>query len=216
MINTSEDVLKKGTKLAIGASAAMFGGAAGIASGSLKDAGQNALTGFYAGNSVGGALGDYMVNGIEDIRTNNTEILKDMYGDKYSDIIKDKKDQMFMDDREMQELYKREFSTQIDGGENLEDIMNEALEYRRAGITDNDTIVKAMKMNNMLPNPSGTGDVEVGVDRVDARRVLAAKLAASAKTQDDLNNVTERLRKKLPEEHVKSIEAAIRKINDLA
>ena len=216
MINTSEDVLKKGAKLAIGASAAMFGGAAGIASGSLKDVGQNALTGFYAGNSVGGALGDYMVNGIEDIRTGHTEILKDRYGDKYSDIIKDKKDQMFMDDREMQELYKREFSTEIKSGVKLEDIMNEALEYRRAGITDNDTIVKAMKMNDMLPNPSGTGKVNVGVDRDDARRVLAAKLAASAKTQDDLNNVTERLRKKLPEEHVKSIEAAIRKLNDLA
>ena len=78
--------------------------------------------------------------------------------------------------------------------------MDDACKYRAQGITDNTTIIRAMKLNKK--------------NRIDTKSIAAAKLAKSAKTEKGLEEVMKRLGERgLTATQKKEMEKKIRAIN---
>lgn len=205
----------------------MIGAAAGIASGNLDSVGKNAIAGAYSGSAIGTGMANYGINkvesGIAQNKIAHEEALKEMYGDNYSDYIKQRKDDLFKRDSSMREMYSREFSKELEGfnrkdrNKKLDNIMNAANEYRKHGVTDNGTIVKAMKMDINSEEAARMTDEEKFAAWTDKEKIAAAKLSGVAKSGKDLETTMKRLDKNtgISKEQKETIERRIRKINDI-
>ncbi len=149
--------IKTGTK-AIGVVAgAATGAALGIASGDIGKVGQNAAIGATAGGSIGSAVGNSMTTGtsgmVDRYKNAKTEYEKEKYGEEYSQKQREKQDKEFVKDKETRKFYAQQCSKELANlnakqrEEKLNEIMQDALEYRREGVTDNSIIVKARKLD---------------------------------------------------------------------
>lgn len=207
--------IKLGGSLAMGAGGATIGLAAGIASGNLDSVGKNTIAGAYSGSAIGTGLSNKMAQQIDLGKEKHEETLKEMYGEDYSNYIKQQKDDKFRNDANMRAIYSRAFSNSLSNlgrkekKEKLDRIMDEAIEYRRYGVTDNDTIIKAMKIDKGNP-------LEV-TDQDRKERIAAAKLAGVSKTGKDLETTMKRFKETpgVTNGQVQTMERRIRQMNDI-
>ena len=186
-------------KYGLGATAAGIGIAAGIATGSPGDVLKYGSAGAYAGASIGQGLTNRIGSGLGKAQQRHEEALKRQYGsDEYEEKKNKKLDDQFKKDKEMRELYSSKFDNVK--GKDLDEIMKEACVYRAQGITDNTTIIRAMKLNEH--------------NHTDTKSIAAAKLAKSAKTEKGLEEVMKRLGKRgLTAAQKEEMEKKIRAIN---
>lgn len=175
--------IAKGT---LGLAGGAIGVAAGVASGDLGAVGKNATAGIYAGSAIGGGAANLVTNAgsnmVSRSKQRHEETLKEMYGSNYSSYQKRKKDEDFMKDKEMRELYRRELGLKK---EEIDAAMRDAVKYREYGVTDNDIIIKAMSMDK--------GNAQ---NRADWDRIGAARMAMMSKSNKDLDSNIEKFAKK--------------------
>lgn len=187
---------KLGTKLTGAALGAGLGATLGIASGDIGKVVQNAGLGMSAGESIGTAVGNGitgMPSAVSDrYRQNKIEYEKERYGENYSKHKKAELDNEFKNDKEARKFYERECSSELEGlkgqerKKKLDDIMDDAIEYRRHGVTDNSLIVKARKLD-----PS---------NRKSSESIGAAMLATKAKDMKGIESYQKDLTKLWGEE----------------
>lgn len=168
-------------KATMAGAGATIGLAAGIASGSPGDAVKYGLGGMYAGSAIGSGTANRAISGvegmIENIKQERDEIGKTQYGSReYKQIQNLKKDEMFRKNKEMRKLYADRFN--LTKKEDIDKVMDEAIEYRKYGVTDNSVIMKAMGL-----------DTE---HKASKKNIAAARLSLISKTQEDLNKAMER------------------------
>lgn len=186
----------------------MIGAASDIASGSF---GKNVATGVVAGGAIGTGAANLATNAIDRSEKTHEETLKEIYGENYSEYIKQKKDDMFIRDHNMREMYSREFSTELSGlnradkKKKLDNIMNAAVEYRKYGVKDNGTIMKAMKIDGGNENTWK-----------DPERIAAARFAQSVKSEKDLDSVIKRYKETpgITATQAENMKKRIRRINN--
>ena len=200
--------IKTAGKIAGITAGGMIGAASDLASGSF---GKNMATGVIAGEAIGTGAANMTNDMIDNVGKDNEETLKEIYGDRYSEYMKQKKDEMFMRDHNMREMYSREFSTELSGlrgnakKEKLNQIMNDAVEYRRYGVKDNGAIIKAMKMDGGNEN-----------NWKDPERIAAARFAQSVKSEKDLDAVIKRYQQTpgITQDQANTMRDRIRRINN--
>lgn len=178
---TFKSGIKNVAKISMAGAGATIGLAAGIASGSPGDALKYGLGGMYAGSAIGTGTANRAISGVEgavnSIKKQHEEIQKTQYGTKeYKQMVNAKKDEEFKKDKEMRKLYANRFN--LTSKEDIDKIMDDAIEYRKYGVTDNDVIMKAMGFN---PN-----------NRASKESIAAARLSSISKTQKDLDKAMER------------------------
>ena len=225
-------VLAKGTLGAAKLSAKAIGagtlGTIGIAAGLASDDYRNVLTYGASAAAIGSGVGANIANKVE--RAGATAIrlpsniyrkasdLKEVYQkgayskDQYKQFVNKRLDKEFMKDKDVQKLYEAEFGRnkmKNTSGENVEAYkvaMEKALKYREHGVTDNETIIKAMKVKSR--NVSGEWD--------DKRRIISAKLASQVSNEKDVETIQKRLTDKgVNDTQVKEQAEMIRKIKGL-
>ena len=217
ILKTTENVLRTGGSVAGSVAGGMIGAASGIATGDFKSVSKNAIAGGVAGSVIGTGMMNNIAEGIETSRNAHEEGLKELYGDDYSKFDKQRKDEIFTKDIDMRELYARECEKWLKDSsgndlkgkarrDQLKRIMDKAVEYRKAGVTDNSTIIKAMRSNG--GNFTNCAEPE---------RIAAAKLSRASKTEDDLQATLRRFGNVpgITTDQVKDMERRIRAINDL-
>lgn len=203
----------KGIGMGVGAATL---GTVGIAAGLASDDFSNVFTygaaGVAAGAGVGGGIGKKAVELPSSAYRKTKEMQDKLKEASYSNAayerIKNKElDEAFMRNKEMQKLYQNKFKGTTNGKDNWKIAMEAALKYRKHGITDNDTIIKAMKAKSKFISNDNLAD---------DKRIYTAKLAMQAKTEKEIETVQNRLReKKINEEQIKDQANMLRQINDL-
>ena len=125
-----------------------------------------------------------------------------IYGDKYSEKMREESDRKFEKDKELRKLYAEKLKLKTK--EDIDKAMKDAVEYRKWGVTDNETIIRAMKMDNGKDK-----------NRISTERIAAARLAISSKTEKDLETNMKRFGKTkgITKEQTEHMEALVRKIN---
>jgi len=195
-------------KTALGLAGGMIGLAAGVASGDPSKAFQNTVAGAGTGAAVASGITNRVSSGIKNsVDSYNKEkekFMQDYYGADYDEYKRKQQDNEFMKDKAIREMYKQKLG--LDNKKDVDLAMKDALKYREYGINDNSTIIKAMKLDN--------GNSQ---NRADNRRIAAAKLAESSKSQKDLETNMKRFGKTkgITQAQVDDMERLVRKINNL-
>lgn len=196
-IKGSAKTLKTGVRLTGAALGAMTGATLGIASGDIGKTFQNAAIGATAGTSIGnGIVG--RTSGIKDIyKKTKIENDQNLYGNKYDEYKRKQIDAKFKKDAETRKYFERECATELEGlkkearKEKLDQIMDQAIMYRQHGVTDNELIVKARRLNQGNP----TSNESIG----------AAMLATKGKDIKGIDAYQKDLNKLWGEERAKRI-----------
>ena len=111
----------------------------------------------------------------------------------------EKIDRAWKNDKEVVKAYKDKF-----GKDGYKEAMNNALEYRKQGVTDDKAIMAAQKLD-------GLGD-----NKASAERIALAKAATTIKSEEDLNTYHKRLRELgIPTSKIKEVKSNIRKMNKM-
>lgn len=187
---------------------ALFGLATGIATGDPSAAFKNASLGASAGGAIGSGLSNRGGKLVDNVSTGLTsgieQAKKDYWGNDYDSKQNEKLDNEFVKNKEMRSLYQQKLNLRTK--QEIDDAMNQAKEYRKYGVTDNDLIIKAMKADN--------GNDQ---NRASKTRIAAARLASGSKSEKDLENSMKRFAKTpgMSESKVKNMERLVRNINDL-
>ena len=203
--------LRQGTRLVanvgFGALGAGIGLAAGIASGSIGDTLKYGASGGFAGMSIGEGLTkrgfDASDSFIARQKELDEEALRTQYGDEaYEQMQNAKLDKKFVKDRTIRRQFANGLG--IKDNDELDRVMEFALTYRRNGVSDNKTIIEAMKLNE--------------TDRADPRSVAAARLASMGKSEKEIESLMKRFKEStgLTEDQQKDLAKRIRTINGLA
>ena len=200
------DALKMGANVL---SATTFG-AAGVVSGMLDGNLGTATKNAAAAATAGVALSKGVTNRIESSVNKDkmdalkTKIEKQAYGKDYNQIMKDRADEEFKKDKEIRKLYKQQLG--LTNKADLDKVLENAVEYRKYGINDNNIIMKTMKAERGSP-----------LDFPDKRRIAAAKLAENSKTEKDFQTNMSRFAKAngVQQHHVDDMEKLVRSINNL-
>lgn len=180
--------LVKGAAMAVGAGTlGTIGLAAGLASDDFKNVGSYTAAAVAGGAVVGNIVADRTIkapNSIKNmIQEKRDEYAREYYKDDpkgYKQYLNEKSDKEFLKNKEIKQQYVEEF-----GESRASEMMTNAIEYRKHGITDNKLIIKAMKENS--------GDI--GKTSVtDDRRIAAAKLASGISNSKDIENTVKRLK----------------------
>ncbi len=160
--NAAGIAIKSGSRVLGSAVGVGVGAAMGIASGDITKIGQYGAVGYSAGKAVGTVGGNAITKGGAAIgsgaKSVKTGYQKEKYGAKYDQYQKEKEDKKFMKDREARDYYAKQFSDVLsqqgskeERKQKLNEIMEQATEYRREGVTDNAIIARAMKLNKDKP-----------------------------------------------------------------
>ena len=189
---------------AVGATMATAGVAAGLASGDLENAftygaaaaGVGAHLG-SAATSVTGNIGQQVQSAGRDIRQDFRERYYD--SDELERIQNEKADKKWRKDDDVIKLYKEKF-----GDKGYKQAMDDAMAYRRQGITDDKVIIGAQKLE-------GPGNAD------STSRIATAQAATMVKTgKEDMKSLKERLGELgYSSEEVKKMAKNIRKINKM-
>ena len=191
---------KAALKGGIAATAAGIGVAGGLASGNdmnvLKYGAAGAAAGWAAGSGAI-ALGDSAQTTVENIASTYTTAAKGEEAEKARQLAME--DKQAMRDKERQKLYADKLN--IPKGD-IKQVMKEAQEYRANGITDDETIIKAMQAEGF------------GSDRASKERVLLAGLASEVGNDNKkIKDLESRLSEKgLSPEDVKKYVEGVRNI----
>ena len=191
-------------KATTGAALGMAGVAAGLASGNLE----NAFTYVAAAAGIGANLGDKATtmadNATNAIASGAKQVGNDYMSRRYTKDELEKKenekiDRAWKNDKEVVKAYKDKF-----GKDGYKEAMNNALEYRKQGVTDDKAIMAAQKLD-------GLGD-----NKASAERIALAKAATTIKSEEDLNTYHKRLRELgIPTSKIKEVKSNIRKMNKM-
>lgn len=196
----------KGAGLAAKGVGAVTLGTVGIAAGLASDDYSNVLKYGAAGAAAGGLTVGAVMNKVpstayrikENVRREREEFEKDSYSAaERKRRANSRADKEFLKDEANIRLYKDKF-----GKDDYAQAMEDAIKYREYGITDNDTIIKAMKLKT-----KGLGD------RADKRRILIAGTAPSL-GRKDVDNYGERLEKRGFGKQAEVMKKAVREFND--
>ncbi len=134
---------KKAAKLAAGTLGAGIAGtiglAAGVASGDLSKSITYATTGIAAGNSIGQGIIEKTDQKVESLKETAKTFREGYEGIDYEAREEERQNERFLHDASAIKKYRANFR-------NYEKAMNVALEFRRNGITDDDKIIRAIKI----------------------------------------------------------------------
>ena len=197
-------------KATTGAALGMAGVAAGLASGNLE----NAFTYGAAAAGIGANLGDKATtmadNATNAIASGAKQVGNDYMSRRYTKDELEKKenekiDRAWKNDKEVVKAYKDKFNLSgIFFSDGYKEAMNNALEYRKQGVTDDKAIMAAQKLD-------GLGD-----NKASAERIALAKAATTIKSEEDLNTYHKRLRELgIPTSKIKEVKSNIRKMNKM-
>ena len=180
LVNTYGDKVARGYLKALGAGAI---GLTAAAAGATTDDFSNTFKYGAAGIGAGIAVGDKPVDIAESAVKKAKESRNRYYENRYTpsemqERLNKQADKKFLKDKEKIKMYKDKF-----GAENYKQKMQEALEYRKYGVTDDKMIIKAMKLENLRD-----------ANATSKERISYAKIASSAKSEDQLNAYGERLK----------------------
>lgn len=178
----------KGTAMGIGAATL---GTIGIAAGLASDDYSNVAKWGAAAAGIGGTLGSTASRlPSQAYRKTSTTLnnVKEQFQREYYTPAEYKQkqnerlDKEFMKDKEVQTKYRNEF-----GRDSYKKVMEQAKEYRRHGITDDDVIISAMKAKSKFATDN----------YADPRRIAAAKLVTKqVSNEKDIENMQKRLKEK--------------------
>lgn len=146
-IKMAKFAAKTGLKASLGAVGGMFGIAAGLASNDFSDVFKYGAMGATGGAVLGGHLGEQGIGIIESAKNSGKNISeaysKGAYSkEEYQEKANKNREKKFMKDSEEQRYYKEEY------GENYKEKMNEALEFERYGLKDQEQIRQAVKVKD--------------------------------------------------------------------
>ena len=184
----------------------MLGLAAGIASGSPGDALKYGIAGAYAGSSIGTGVTNRMESGISNMiekgKQNHEDALRTQLGDKEYKLYKQKEmEKEFMENAENRKKYADKFG--LKEKKDIDEIMKQAVKYKRYGVSDDKVIMSAMKLNEN--------------DRANVNSIAAARFAQITKNEKDLESNMKRYGKTkgITKTQVEQMEKNIRTINDM-
>ena len=211
--------LLKGTAAAIGAGTlGTIGIAAGLASDDYSNVAKYGGAAAAIGASMGGKAGNRLISMPSNAYRKGSEIA-DTYRqatyskEQYNKLVNRRLDHEFMRSKENQALYREKFGTSKMTNSNGEQVeaykvaMEKALDYRAQGVTDNDIIIKAMKVKTKYGNNDNLAD---------RRRIVSAKLASHVSNEKDVENIQKRLKEKgIAEPQIQDQADMIRKIRGL-
>ena len=190
--NNAKDIMLGTVKgvggLAGAATLGTIGVAAGIASDDFSNVFSYGAAAGAVGAGLGGKLGESAITLPSAAYRKSKEIedvwRKGAYSKEQYERIKNREaDKQFMLNKEIQKLYKDKFRGTVNGEEKYKQAMRAALKYRQHGITDNDTIIKAMKAKSKFASDNYD----------DARRIVSAKLAKQVNNEKDIETIQKRL-----------------------
>jgi hypothetical protein len=191
-------------KATTGTALGMAGVAAGLASGNLE----NAFTYGAAAAGIGANLGDKATtmadNATNAIASGAKQVGNDYMSRRYTKDELEKKenekiDRAWKNDKEVVKAYKDKF-----GKDGYKEAMNNALEYRKQGVTDDKAIMAAQKLD-------GLGD-----NKASAERIALAKAASTVKTDKDMESYGKRLQELgIDASKVNQVKKNIRKMNKM-
>lgn len=196
-----------------------IGIAAGLASNDYKNVLTYGGTAAAIGSGIGGNIADRAgkaASAVTRMPSNMyrkaTEI-QDTYQkgayskEQYKQFVNSRLDREFMKDKAIQRQYEEAFGrNKINNVEAYKVAMEKALEYRKHGVTDNETIIKAMKVKSR--NVSNNWD--------DRKRIISAKLATQVSNEKDVETIEKRLQAKgVQQPQIENQADMIRKIRGL-
>ena len=160
-------------------------GAMGAIAGIASDDASNVLKYGAAGAGIGYATGGAATNLVSNAGSKVSEVKntlssnyrRSLYGADAQKALNRELDEKFKKDREAIRLYKEHF------GKQYKQAMENAIQYRQYGVTDDKMIIKAMQLEG-LSNSDATSE----------ERISLAKIASTAKTEKELQEYNERLR----------------------
>lgn len=190
--------IKGGTRLVGSVAGASIGAAAGIASGDVSKVGQNMAIGATAGSSIVTGINNSVGKEFSKFKAVKEQADMNKYGESYSDRLKEKQANEFMQDKEARRFFANERKTELEGltgqkrKQKIDEIMQQANKYRQeAGVTNNKIIAKAMKIDRSNPTSYES--------------MTAALMASKAKDVKGLEPYQKRIAKKLGEEKANEI-----------
>lgn len=206
---TDEKTWRTGGKIARGVAkaggaivGAGLGASLGIATGDPSNVFKYGSAGGYAlkvgTEGMANRIGEGVVSGAKRV---NDGAMNAVYGkDGAEEKKKQIADERFKNDKEMRKKYAE--ALKVSDKETIDKAMDAAIKYRQYGITDNDLIIKAMKVDG--------GNVS---NWDNAERITAAQFAGTANDQKTYETVMNKMRDLVGTEKAKSIGNKIKIIN---
>ena len=196
-------------KGAVGAALGTAGIAAGVASGDWSNIAAYGATAATVGAGLGNVASNMVSNAAKASGGVRDEYNKRKYNsDDIKKIQNERLDEEWRKDKDVVRLYQEKF-----GKENYKQAMNDAMEYRKQGITDDKVIIAAQKLKGLS---SDAGLPEDKIDRASQERVALAKAATIVKSDSDMKSFNERLENNgIAKDKIKEVGKNIRKINKM-
>ena len=196
-------------KGALGAAVGTVGVAAGVASGDWSNVAAYGATAATVGAQLGNAATNVVSKSASALKGVRDEYRKQRYtNDEIKKIQNERLDEEWRKDKDVVRLYQEKF-----GKENYKQAMNDAMEYRRQGITDDKVIIAAQKLKGLS---SDAGIPEEQINRASQERVALAKAATMVKSDSDMKSFNERLENNgISKDKIKEVGKNIRKINKM-
>lgn len=212
-ISNIPGMIGTGLRFTGAATGAVIGTAATIASGDPKTAVKNVSMGAVAGKAIGnipGALGQKVVGGVQNTKEQQKEFEKEYYGKDYAKHRKQQEDLEFRRNRTTRDTYAEELgindkyekelkkAKSIDNAtqrkeriaqikkerkDEINKVMQDAVEYRKFNVTDDKVIIGAMQIDKENPNSN----------RTSRDKIASAIIASKAKNNKDVTEYIKRL-----------------------
>lgn len=193
-------------KYGLGATGAMLGAAAGIASGSPGDTLKYGIAGAYASSAIGTGMTDRIVNGFSSMVSNEQQLHDEakrtqLGEEEYKKWKEEQNRKAFVNNAQERRKIAKEFN--IKDKEQLDNMMNHAWQYKKWNVKDDKVMIEAMKLNK--DNPS------------DINNIAAARFAQMSKDEKSLETNMKRYGKVsgVTQDKVNDMEQRIRQINDM-
>ena len=196
-------------KGALGAAVGTVGVAAGVASGDWSNVAAYGAAAATVGAQLGNAATNVVSKSASALKGVRDEYRKQRYtNDEIKKMQNDKLDEEWRKDKDVIKMYQEKF-----GKENYTQAMDDAMEYRRQGITDDKVIIAAQKLKGLS---SDAGIPEEQINRASQERVALAKAATMVKSDSDMKSFNERLENNgISKDKIKEVGKNIRKINKM-
>ena len=196
-------------KGALGAAVGTVGVAAGVASGDWSNVAAYGATAATVGAQLGNAATNVVSKSASALKGVRDEYRKQRYtNDEIKKMQNDKLDEEWRKDKDVIKMYQEKF-----GKENYTQAMDDAMEYRRQGITDDKVIIAAQKLKGLS---SDEGKTEKQINRASQERIALAKAATVVKSDDAMKDFSERLKDNgIADEKIKEVRKNIRIINKM-
>lgn len=196
-------------KGALGAAVGTVGVAAGVASGDWSNVAAYGATAATVGAQLGNAATNVVSKSASALKGVRDEYRKQRYtNDEIKKMQNDKLDEEWRKDKDVIKMYQEKF-----GKENYTQAMDDAMEYRRQGITDDKVIIAAQKLKGLS---SDEGKTEKQINRASQERIALAKAATMVKSDSDMKSFNERLENNgIAKDKIKEVGKNIRKINKM-